>query len=503
MRQKGFVPIILLVVAGLVIAGVVAWSFFQKAKIPPPPKPSTNEVIVTTDKTEYLQGENVKITVKNGLNQPIYYMGDLCEPHHFEIERSTDNNWQPVERILCVVLGAKSDSISSEVPPQDNLIEKLRKMLFKPKPKGTKLEPNREINEIWEPLKRTNLDGTTFIEAGTYRISFSYGQTASSYNEKTVYSNEFSIKGKEYSDYGPIIDVNLTIDRNNTVTETEPIEVTAGRRTSPSILKKLEGDYVLEVGTKVDQLRIGTILWSQSFPVDFGYTGPIEEGIDYSNIKYGSQLVSFKIPYAPEMKALRLWYLKATVDWSKTKEPKIIFFKELPKFYNLHGKVKGNKDSFIGQASIELYQGEKIAGNTHTDENGEYFFSEVKPGEYRIIIRPPASQNVLIGDKKNVIMTDDKVTTVDITLQPCGSIAGKITDPQGKPLADAFAQIVGFETPQNHVSDDGTYMIPYLDPGEYRVKAEVKIGKDYIEISPKSIKVELGKTSTVNFVFGE
>ena len=494
MTRKGFAPIVLLVVAGLVIATAVTWSFFQKAKIQPLKLPS-NEVIVTTDKTEYDRGETVKITARNNLDTSIYYISDNCDPGYFDPERLKDNNWEKVEKISCVVFGARSE-LGTNVPSEQggDIDFPLRREV---------IDPDGELNQDWEPLKRTGLDGATYIETGTYRISFSYGLIETTYNEKTVYSNEFTIKEKEYSDYGPIIDVNLTIGSNNTVTEAEPIEVTAGRRTSPSVLKPLEGDYVLEVGTKIDRLRMGTILWNQSFPVYFDYTGPVEEGADYSKIKYGQVPVSFKIPYEPEMKAIRLWYLKATVDWSKAKQPKIIFFKELPKFYSIVGAVTDQGRLPIKKASVLLFQNEKPVETVYTDEKGEYKFQEIKSGKYAIRVEPPLSANVLLGYRDGVTVEASEVTTINFTLKPCGSIAGKIIDSQGKPLADAFAEIVGFETPQNHVSDDGTYIIPYLDPGEYRVKAEVKIGKDYIEISPKSVKVELGKTSTVNFVLGE
>ena len=505
MRQKGFVPIIFIFIAvvGLIIAGVITLSFFQKTKIIPF-KPPVGEVTVTIDKTEYMQGEDVEITARNGLNQPIYHRGDWCEPHNFIPERLEDQTWESVGKIYCIVLGAKSESISSEVPPIENPLQRLLKKIFGDKPKGTKLAPNEQIDETWHPLQRTSLDGTTFIEPGTYRISFPYGLTETTFSEITVYSGEFTIKKKDYSQSGQIIDLNLLVYRDNKVVEAEPIRITTGRPTSSFILENQEeGDYVLEIDSKAAGPTTGTILWTHSFPIYFDYTGPVEEGVDYSDIEYDSQLVSFKIPYDPEMKALRLWYLKATVDWSKTKEPKIIFFKKLPSFNNFQGKVMGNQGSPVEKADVELYQGEKDAGNTYTNENGEYFFSQIKPGEYRIIVRPPASQNVLIGDKKNIIVSADEVTTVDFALQPCGSIGGKITDARGNPIAEAWAQIVGSETPRYHVDEDGNYAIPYLKPGNYQVAADAEISGKHIDLTPKTVTVELGKTGNLDFVFAE
>ncbi len=47
---------------------------------------------------------------------------------------------------------------------------------------------------------------------------------------------------------------------------------------------------------------------------------------------------------------------------------------------------------------------------------------------------------------------------------------------------------------------ENCFFIPYLDPGNYKIGAEVKIGEKYIELSPKEVKVEAGKTTIINFV---
>jgi len=56
-----------LLVIALIILGTVSF-MFSRFNVP-----SSSEIIVTTDKTIYKQGEIVKITVKNNLNKPIWY----------------------------------------------------------------------------------------------------------------------------------------------------------------------------------------------------------------------------------------------------------------------------------------------------------------------------------------------------------------------------------------------------------------------------------------------
>lgn len=420
------------------------------------------QIIITTDKVEYEQGETVKITIRNSLDKPVWYLGDLCDPRCCGVERLKDDNWEPVEKILCIL-------------PE-------RGFVISPQ----KLEAGKEFSQEWEQMKRVEYDTHTFVEPGEYRASFPYGLSESSYEENITYSSKFTIKEKEYPTYGKIIDVNLMVHRDDTVTEAEPIEVKMGRPTSPSILKQLEGGYLLRVGERVDRLWIGTVLWSQPFPIDFDYTGPVIEGIDYSEIRYDRVFVSFRIPYEPRMKSLQLWH-----------KDKLIFFKELPKFYPINGVITDYKGKPVERVFVQL--GGVMSGSTFTDPDGNYSFSELKEGSYSIIVSPSGKLN-LMSESKEVELSSEETITINFTLQPCGSIAGKITDVQGNPLIEAWAQIVGFETPQYHVQKDGSYIIPYLQMGEYEVKVDVKIGEKYIEIPPKKAKVELGQTTTVNFV---
>jgi len=116
-----------------------------------------------------------------------------------------------------------------------------------------------------------------------------------------------------------IIDVNLMVHVDGTVTEVTPITLTTGRPTSPSIINQKKGDYSLKVGNQADQSPSETILWSCSFPIYFDYTGPVFEDVDYSEVKNDAVYVSYRIPYEPEMKSVQLWH-----------KEKLIFFKRLP-----------------------------------------------------------------------------------------------------------------------------------------------------------------------------
>lgn len=439
-------------------------------------KTETTGLSIITDEIEYEPGEVVKITVKNGSSKPIWYMGDLCEPYSCGIEQLKDNNWEQVEKLFCIF-------------PE-------RGFVISPE----KLEPGKEFVREWRPMKRAEYDALAFIDAGKYRASFSYGPDKSSYRENIIYSKEFTIKEKSYPTYGKIVNVNLLMHRDGTVTETEPIEIKTGIPTSLSVLKQLKGDYLLRIGEEPDRISIGTVLWNQSFSVDFDYSGPTALGEDYSKIDYDRVSVTFRIPRDFRMKALQLWY--------KPKN-KLIFWKELPMFYPIRGTVLNRENIPIKRAMAILSQGEDVMNSTYTDEDGNYLFSEVRPGEYSVLIEPPMRPvypNVMKGYKEKINLADDAIINVNFTLEPCGSIAGKITDTQGNPLTYGQVYEIGFGKPQYALCDRpkecelGTFIIPYLEPRDYRIGAEVKIGEKYIEIPPKEAKVELGKTTIVNFV---
>lgn len=129
-------------------------------------------------------------------------------------------------------------------------------------------------------------------------------------------------------------------------------------------------------------------------------------------------------------------------------------------------------------------------------------------GKYHLSIYPPFKLN-LKSEFRKIILKEGETKILDISLKQCGSIAGKITDKEGNPITEAWVYEIGFETPRFHVCEiptecePGTFIIPYVDPGNYKIGAEAKIGEKYIELSPKEVKVEPGKTTVINFVLEE
>ena len=58
-----------------------------------------------------------------------------------------------------------------------------------------------------------------------------------------------------------------------------------------------------------------------------------------------------------------------------------------------------------------------------------------------------------------------------------GTIAGKVTDPSGKPIAGAIIIAQSDSGPRTATTDaEGNYVLPFLRPGTYNVRAEAPSG---------------------------
>ena len=133
----------------------------------------TREVTITTNKTEYELGETITITVRNGSDKPIWYIKYACPPSCCNLFRWETNEWKN--------LGDPMPCIQVIPPPTGG------PYFIKPH----ELKLGESIKKQWDMTI-----GRKSAEGGRYRFSFYYGLSKDSYTEKTIYSNEFTIKEK-------------------------------------------------------------------------------------------------------------------------------------------------------------------------------------------------------------------------------------------------------------------------------------------------------------------
>jgi len=132
-------------------------------------------VTLTTDKTEYEQGETVEITVRNNLVESIWYRewDTKCSGTSFSIGKKRDNRYSfyPLGLAECAM-----DEVEL-------------------KPKATRIYA-LNLNE-WKKTKFPHTD----IDTGVYKWRFIYILKNGDKESKTIYSNEFTIKEKITCDW--------------------------------------------------------------------------------------------------------------------------------------------------------------------------------------------------------------------------------------------------------------------------------------------------------------
>lgn len=170
----------ILVLAVILIAGWWVWKSYLKPQLQPsvmptPPQFTEGKVTLTTDKSEYETGEEVRITLRNGWDIPIFYLKGFkhCSNKPYRVYKLNDEDWQDI------------------TPPSPCLT-----ILEAGKPVFEQLNSYSSAEFIWDSRvydKDTNDEKKAF--PGTYRFSVEYrGFITATKTPKTIYSNEFRIK---------------------------------------------------------------------------------------------------------------------------------------------------------------------------------------------------------------------------------------------------------------------------------------------------------------------
>lgn len=153
---------------------------------------SKGKVTITTDKTEYEQGESVKIAVRNGLKQQVFGYFDSCGNRPFwGLQRFENGRWEEFNFSFPNLTKEACDFI---------LCEKTEPVELRA---GLETEDSWPLTNICEwPLEPIGVPKTEPkpINNGTYRVFLIYGLNTDGFNligPETIHSNEFTIKEKK------------------------------------------------------------------------------------------------------------------------------------------------------------------------------------------------------------------------------------------------------------------------------------------------------------------
>ncbi|MED4278752.1 carboxypeptidase regulatory-like domain-containing protein, partial [Priestia megaterium] len=125
----------------------------------------------------------------------------------------------------------------------------------------------------------------------------------------------------------------------------------------------------------------------------------------------------------------------------------------------------------LAGATVQLFLSQSLipVANTVTDENGQYRFSGLEPGDYVVAANSTNFARSVIG----ATVFPNVQTTANVSLQPNpASVSGRITDQNGSPLSNATVRIID----ENETllgtgisSLDGIYTVGGLPPGTYGI----------------------------------
>jgi protocatechuate 3,4-dioxygenase beta subunit len=142
-----------------------------------------------------------------------------------------------------------------------------------------------------------------------------------------------------------------------------------------------------------------------------------------------------------------------------------------------------------------------------TSNDGIFSFSGIDPGQYRIVaerdgyIRQEFGQRTYSGTGTIIsISSGQNLTNINFQLTPAGTIAGRILDEDGEPLAGVQVQSLTYAYPNGRrtlvpgrtveTNDLGEYRLYWLTPGEYVVSAIPTRGRGFLARQTRNARFE-------------
>ncbi len=174
-----FLLLSIIVSASAVLGFMLAFGKIGKINLPVTTNPAVKEVTITTDKAEYEQGENVKITIKNDSKKMYAISQGYGSSFSLAVEKM-DNNWVEIVNTEKCPCGAVCESLHLSI-----------------------LKSGETIKDSWNQkdiICDSNNSISEQVIPGKYRIKIILNPLYKSKNIEKIYSNEFTIKEKSAID---------------------------------------------------------------------------------------------------------------------------------------------------------------------------------------------------------------------------------------------------------------------------------------------------------------
>lgn len=152
--------------------------------------------------------------------------------------------------------------------------------------------------------------------------------------------------------------------------------------------------------------------------------------------------------------------------------------------------VKMGSGEPVSKARVVLsrYQGRGESYQAATTSGGQFVFQSVEPGQYRLSVTRNGYVRMEFGARSPNrsglpinLQAGQKVTKFVLPILPAGTIAGRVFDRDGEPLANVTVQAYKYtyqegqrvmsQVQQARTNDLGEYRLFWLQPGQYFVSA--------------------------------
>ncbi|MFZ4658711.1 MAG: carboxypeptidase regulatory-like domain-containing protein [Caldilineaceae bacterium] len=256
-----------------------------------------------------------------------------------------------------------------------------------------------------------------------------------------------------------------------------------------------------------------------------------DENYSITPLLAGTYRLRFDAPYDSDY--LDKYYLnaetvEAATDIPLTAGQVITIDTTLQNSGHIAGKITNQAGTPIADASVTTYyqatDGKWTYGGSHkSNATGDYNIGGLRSKAYRLEIDPPFGSAYLaeyydnavtVENATNIAVSAGITTPINVKLEAGGTVAGRVTNKQGAPIADVLVYLYrrasegDWSTIRSvRTNASGDYTIQGLTAGNYRVKFEPPfqssyIGKFYENASDlesaTDLAVSVGQLTTVN-----
>ncbi len=147
------------------------------------------------------------------------------------------------------------------------------------------------------------------------------------------------------------------------------------------------------------------------------------------------------------------------------------------------------------EVSVQLQQGGDVVAVVTTNENGDYSFTEVPPGDFTVTFM---EEDYMTTDQTVSVISGDITRLITVLTPLPGVITGVVTEETGSPVSNAalfLSNTAGTLVEQTITNGNGQYTFSNLGPGSYNLTASA----EGFQSVTTGVDIVPNETETTNF----